>query len=136
MPDALSQWIRVEDRLPSIEQQVWARFAKRNGEPRKVNPVLAGWFLRDPRFGEEFVFGKHRNTCYSLDYCPKAGLTHWQPRIGDIPPSPWIDPTDGARRPVRTMNLSPEERQRRSERMQAYWRKKRGESKLASTGTA
>ena len=75
-----------------------------------------------------FCLEKHRNVYFPPDYCPKAGISHWQPRIADIAPSPQIDPADV---PLRLrnirINLSHEERERRAERMRNYWRQKRGE---------
>src|SRR5262245_41111475 len=54
-----------------------------------------------------FSFGIHRNIAISADYCPKAGLTHWQPRYDDTPPSPEL-PNTPAEPPVtrRKPNLS------------------------------
>jgi hypothetical protein len=125
-----SKWIGIEERLPSIDEKVWVLFCKRNGEPRKLNPVKDADFVLSAVFGEEslqFCLEKHRNVYFPPEYCPKAGLTHWQPRIDDIPPSPNLDPAYVAPRPRKIIiNVSPEERERRAERMRNYWRNRRG----------
>jgi Protein of unknown function (DUF551) len=124
---ARSNWIRIDDRLPSLGNKVWVRFATRNGEPRKMNPVKdADFVFYDDHMS--FCLEKHRNVYYPPEYCLKAGLTHWQPRLGDIAPSPLIHPAEVARRPRKIkINLSEEERERRADRLRKSPRNRHGQ---------
>jgi hypothetical protein len=134
----MTEWISVKERLPELGTPIWALFCTRNGEPRKDLPVREGVFDRSSYNSDYigFFFGIHRNIAMSADYCPKAGLTHWQPRYDNTPPSPHLSSTTdqraAARIPIR-MNLSDEERERRSQRMRDYWATKRADAAAVTT---
>jgi hypothetical protein len=126
-----NNWIAVEDRLPSLGENVCVRFAKKNGEPRHWNPVKDADFVL---YNESLIFCVYPNWYITPAHCLTAGITHWQPKVGNIAPSPLIDPADYPLR-LRKMkiNLSHEERERRADRMRNYWRKRRGESTAADS---
>ncbi len=125
-------WISIEERLPEAGSPIWARFSKKNGEPRKVNPVLEGdfgvWAYGGNSVG--FIFGKHRNALYPPDYCRQVGLTHWQPRTDATRPSPEISSPSmvartGEEEPKRPYRLSAEGLESKREKMREYWRRRK-----------
>jgi Protein of unknown function (DUF551) len=127
----MREWIRVSERLPEVGDRIWGLFCKRNGEPRKLNPVRDGEFHEKPE-GEAFCFGYHYNYIFSVEDCPGHDLTHWQPRTDDVPPSPLLGSPPVIYKQKKSYDLTPEERKRRGERgrmaLKEYWRKRKGET--------
>jgi|SRR5579875_2910034 len=117
----MGEWIGIACRLPEPGTPIWALFCKKDGVPRKVNPVKDGDY-RLTGEGPCFLFMPHRNWYVPASDCQSVGLTHWQPRTGATPPAPPLRveaPIDGRRRPPR---VSPQERERRREWLRACWR--------------
>lgn len=87
---AMSDWISIKDRLPELGTPIWMLFCKKNGKPRKVKPVQEGDYGKFRHDWKKigFILGEHRTILFTADYCPRAGLTHWQPRVDNTPPSP------------------------------------------------
>jgi hypothetical protein len=132
----MSGWIRVGERLPEVGERIWARFSKKNGEARKVNPVVEGDFDKSKYddSGVVFIFGVHRNIFFPVDDCLKSGLTHWQPRLDTTPPLPQLSTTPDVSPPKgekqkRGYRLTPDGRAALQEKMREYWRKKKGNAK-------
>jgi Protein of unknown function (DUF551) len=129
----MSEWISINERLPELGDRIWARFSKKNGEARKVNPVVEGDFDKS-KYGEGtigFLFGVHRNINFPPDYCPEVRLTHWQPRLDGTPPSPHL-PTLAivsalkGEKPKRPYHLTPEGLAAKRKAVREYWRKRKG----------
>ncbi len=128
----MTKWISVSERMPEVGTPIWALFCKKNGEPRKRQPVTEGDFGRSP-FDHDFIgfiLGIHRNTAVSVEYCREAGLTHWQPRRDDTPPSPALRASPVGSQPERERikrhyNMTPEGTAAKREKMREYWRKRK-----------
>lgn len=135
----MSEWISIKERLPEVGEPVWVRFSKKNGDARKVNPVVAGDFGNNEYFQTSigFIVGVHRNILYPPDYCPEVGLTHWQARQHSTPPSaqiPVISSPKGEKQ-KRRYHLTPEGLAAKRAAIREYWRKRNGNATIAGERT-
>ena len=83
----MTEWISIKEWLPEVGQDVWVRRSKQNGQPYPYGPIFAGFYGLIPSGNDVVPYFCYKFGCWgSVEYCLKIGVTHWTPRINDIPP--------------------------------------------------